>query len=63
MVYNVVYDGRSAEGCVADILVVSLSPACVTITVLSCEDNGTASDDLMAVVEKSLNAEEMRRRW
>lgn len=54
------YHGRSADGRVADISVVSPSPACVTITVLSREDDGTASDDLLAVVEKALNAEEVR---
>lgn len=54
------YHGRSADGRVADISVVSPSPACVTITVLSREDDGTASNDLLAVVEKALNAEEVR---
>lgn len=54
------YHGRSTDGRVADISVVSPSPACVTITVLSREDDGTASDDLLAVVEKALNAEEVR---
>ena len=54
------YHGRSADGRVADISVVSPSPACVTITVLSREDDGTAPDDLLAVVEKALNAEDVR---
>ena len=54
------YHGRSADGRVADISVVSPSPACVTITVLSREDDGTASDELLTIVEKSLNAEEVR---
>lgn len=54
------YHGRSADGRVSDISVVSPSPACVTITVLSREDDGTASDDLLAVVGKALNAEEVR---
>jgi len=54
------YHGRSADGRVADISVVSPSPACVTITVLSREDDGTASADLLDVVEKALNAEEVR---
>ncbi|WP_312948127.1 baseplate assembly protein [Superficieibacter sp.] len=54
------YHGRSADGRVADISVVSPSPACVTITVLSREGNGTASADLLAVVEKALNAEDVR---
>ncbi|WP_368300813.1 baseplate assembly protein [Kluyvera sichuanensis] len=54
------YHGRSADGRVADISVVSPSPACVTITVLSREDDGTAPDDLLAAVEKALNAEDVR---
>lgn len=54
------YHGRSADGRVADISVVSPSPACVTITVLSREDDGTASDELLTIVEKTLNAEEVR---
>jgi len=54
------YHGRSADGRVADISVVSPTPACVTITVLSREDDGTASDELLAVVDKALNAEDVR---
>lgn len=54
------YHGRSADGRVADISVVSPTPACVTITVLSREGDGTASAELLAVVEKALNAEDVR---
>ena len=54
------YHGRSADGRVADISVVSPTPACVTITVLSREGDGTASTGLLAVVEKALNAEDVR---
>lgn len=54
------YHGRSADGRVADISVVSPSPACVTITVLAREGDGTAGADLLAVVEKALNAEDVR---
>ncbi|WP_368894466.1 baseplate assembly protein [Kluyvera ascorbata] len=54
------YHGRSADGRVADVSVVSPSPACVTITVLSRENDGTAPDDLLAAVEKALNAEDVR---
>mgnify|MGYP005980528609 CR=1 FL=1 len=54
------YHGRSADGRVADISVESPMPACVTISVLSREGDGTASDDLLAIVEKALNAEEVR---
>lgn len=41
------YHGRSADGRVADISVTSPSPACVTISVLSRENNGVASEDLL----------------
>lgn len=54
------YHGRSADGRVADISVDSPSPACVTISVLSREGDGSAPDDLLAVVEKALNAEDVR---
>lgn len=54
------YHGRSADGRVADISVVSPTPACVTITVLSREGDGTASAGLLAVVEQALNAEDVR---
>lgn len=54
------YHGRSADGRVADVSVESPSPACVTITVLSREDDGTASPELLAMVDKALNAEDVR---
>ncbi|ANR79978.1 baseplate assembly protein [Kosakonia sacchari] len=54
------YHGRSADGRVADISVESPTPACVTITVLALEGDGTAASDLLAVVEKALNAEDVR---
>lgn len=54
------YHGRSADGRVADVSVESPSPACVTISVLSREGDGTASADLLAVVEQALNAETVR---
>lgn len=52
--------GRSADGRVADISAVSPTPACVTISVLSREGEGTASDDLLSVVAAALNDEEVR---
>lgn len=52
--------GRSADGRVADISAVSPAPACVTISVLSREGDGTASDDLLSVVAAALNDEEVR---
>lgn len=54
------YHGRSADGRVADISVFSPSPACVTVSVLSRESDGAASADLLAAVEKALNAEDVR---
>ena len=54
------YPGRSADGRVADVSVASPSPACVTITVLSREGDGTASPELLAIVDKALNAEDVR---
>ena len=52
--------GRPADGRVADISAVSPTPACVTISVLSREGDGTASDDLLSVVAAALNDEEVR---
>ncbi|MEH9530842.1 baseplate assembly protein [Klebsiella pneumoniae] len=52
--------GRSADGRVADISAVSPTPACVTISLLSREGDGTASDDLLSVVAAALNDEEVR---
>lgn len=54
------YHGRSADGRVADISVISPSPACVTISVLSREDNGIASETLLSVVRNALNGEDVR---
>ena len=54
------YHGRSADGRVADISVTSPSPACVTISVLSRENNGVASEDLLAVVRNALIGEDVR---
>lgn len=54
------YHGRSADGRVADISVESPTPASVTISVLSREGDGTASDALLAIVEAALNDEAVR---
>jgi len=54
------YHGRSADGRVADISVVSPQPAYITISVLSREGDGSASDSLLKAVEKALNAEDVR---
>ncbi|EDH6100162.1 baseplate assembly protein, partial [Salmonella enterica subsp. enterica serovar Newport] len=49
-----------ADGRVGDISVISPSPACVTISVLSRENNGVASEELLAIVRNALNAEDVR---
>ncbi|MCE9992447.1 baseplate assembly protein [Enterobacter asburiae] len=54
------FHGRSADGRVADISVISPEPACVTVSVLSRENNGTASEDLIAAVRNALNDEDVR---
>ncbi|ECJ4372519.1 baseplate assembly protein [Salmonella enterica subsp. enterica serovar Senftenberg] len=54
------FHGRSADGRVADISVISPSPACVTISVLSRENNGAASDEILSIVRNALNAEDVR---
>ncbi|MGL5171971.1 MAG: baseplate assembly protein [Edwardsiella tarda] len=54
------YHGRSADGRVADVSVDSPAPARVTIAVLSREGNGTASEELLAIVAKALNGEDVR---
>lgn len=54
------FHGRSADGRVADISVVSPTPACVTISVLSREGNGAASPDLLTAVRNALSGEDVR---
>lgn len=54
------FHGRSADGRVADISVISPEPACVTVSVLSRENNGMASDELLDVVRTALNDEDVR---
>ncbi|ACS85879.1 baseplate assembly protein [Musicola paradisiaca] len=54
------FHGRSADGRVADISVTSPSPAQVLVSVLSRENDGTADDDLIAIVNAALNAEDVR---
>lgn len=54
------FHGRSADGRVADISVTSPQPACVTVSVLSREGNGAASDELLTVVRNALNDEDVR---
>lgn len=52
--------GLSADGLVADVSAVSPTPACVTISVLSREGDGTASQELIDIVASALNGEEVR---
>lgn len=54
------FHGRSADGRVADISVISSEPACVTVSVLSREDNGAASAELITAVRNALNDEDVR---
>lgn len=52
--------GRSADGRVADVSVTSPAPACVTVSVLSREGDGTAPPELIDIVTAALNAEDVR---
>lgn len=54
------FHARSADGRVADASATSPAPADVVLTVLSREGDGTADNDLLAVVEKTLNSESVR---
>ena len=54
------FHARSADGRVADASATSPGPADVVLTVLSREGDGTADNDLLAVVEKALNSESVR---
>jgi len=54
------FHARSADGRVADASATSPAPAEVVLTVLSREGDGTAENDLLAVVEKALNSESVR---
>lgn len=54
------FHALSADGRVSDASAISPTPAVVTVTVLSREGDGTASDDLLAVVSQALNDEAVR---
>jgi len=54
------YHARSADGRVADASAISPSPAEVTITILSRDNDGKATPDLLAAVDKALNDEDVR---
>lgn len=51
---------RSADGRIADASVISPKPAEVTVTILSRDGNGEASQTLINTVEKALNDENVR---
>ncbi|BEN71003.1 TPA: baseplate assembly protein [Serratia marcescens] len=54
------FHARSADGRVADVTAISSSPANVTVTVLSRDDDGSASAELLQVVSAALNDEDVR---
>ena len=54
------FHARSADGRVADASATSPAPAEVVLTVLSREGDGTASAELLAVVNNALNSESVR---
>ncbi|MGJ0580246.1 baseplate assembly protein [Xenorhabdus bovienii] len=54
------YYARSADGRVADASVISPAPAYVTVSILSRDGNGAASDELIAIVNTALNDEDVR---
>lgn len=54
------FHALSADGRVADASVFSPAPAMVSVSVLARDGNGTAPDELLAVVAKALNDESVR---
>lgn len=54
------FHGRSADGRVADISVISPESECVTVSVLSRENNGVASYELLDIVRDALNDVDVR---
>ncbi|CDL87257.1 baseplate assembly protein [Xenorhabdus cabanillasii] len=54
------YHAHSADGRVADASVISQSPACVTVSILARDGNGTASRELVDIVSRALNDEDVR---
>lgn len=54
------FHARSADGLVADATAISPSPACVTVTILSREGDGTAPQALINKVSQALNDESVR---
>lgn len=54
------FHAMSADGRVADATAISPTPANVIVTVLSRDDEGKASDELLQLVDNALNAEDIR---
>jgi len=54
------YHARSADGRIADVAAESPTPAYVVVSVLSRENDGAASNELLTIVEKALNKEHIR---
>lgn len=54
------FHAMSADGRVADATAISPTPANVTVTVLSRDAEGKASDELLQLVDNALNAEDIR---
>lgn len=55
-----VFHARSADGRVADATAISPAPAEALVTLLSTEGDGTASQELIDIVEAALSAEDIR---
>ncbi|WP_370558513.1 baseplate assembly protein [Edwardsiella tarda] len=54
------FHAKSADGRVADASAISPAPAEVLLTILSREGDGSAPSDLLSVVERALNDEQIR---
>ncbi|WP_370555599.1 baseplate assembly protein [Edwardsiella tarda] len=54
------FHAKSADGRVADASAISPAPAEVLLTILSREGDGSAPSDLLSVVERALNDEQVR---
>lgn len=55
-----IFHARSADGRVADASAISLKPCEVIVTILANEGDGSASTELLALVENALNDEDVR---
>ena len=54
------YHARSADGRIKDVSATSPAPCEVVITVLAANESGIASPDLLAIVDRAVNAEDVR---